>query len=204
MLLLFALLLLGPSNAVHSTARFTDARSGVSFTYPRGYTLKRGPLGPHDTGLGYLGPIPMEFAAPGGVRIATVEAPSHSYPGTDFVNAFFTVSVNRFMTRSKCRQFPGSEDKSPTFLSKTKSGLILHGVMQSDGGMGHRFVGEYFHAYSNGECIEFGHGVATAGLGAVDGMRPAPYRSIESRFKAVLLSAAISKPKDLRDRVDHR
>ncbi|MGH9591025.1 MAG: hypothetical protein ACRD25_11565 [Terracidiphilus sp.] len=203
MLLLFALLLLAPSNAGHPKARFADGRYGVSFTYPRGYTLKRGPLDAHDTGLGYLGPIPMEFMAPGGVRIATIEAPSHSYPGTDFVNAFFTVSVNRFMTRSKCRQFPGSEDKSPTFLLKTKSGIILHGVLQSDGGMGHQFVGEYFHAYSNGQCVEFGYGTATAGLGAVDGMRPAPYRSIQSRFKAILVSVAISRPGDLRDSADH-
>lgn len=153
MLLLFALLLLAQPDADHQKARFTDARTGVSFTYPREYTLKRGPLGAHDTGLGYLGPIPMEFPDSGGIRIATIEAPAHSYPGTDFVNAFFTVSVNSLTTPRNCRHFRGSEDKSPVFLLKTKSGLILHGVLQSDGGMGHQFVGEYFQTYSKGDAL---------------------------------------------------
>lgn len=192
---LFAVLFAASSAAVPAQKRFSDARYGVSFTYARGYILKTGPLGPHDTGLGYLGPIPMEFSAPDGARIATVEAPSGSYPGTDFVNAFFTLSVNRFITQGECEQFLERQDKSPTFLMKTKRGLILHGVEQPDGGLGHQFFGQYYHAFSRGQCIELGYGIATAGLGTVDGMKPAPYRSIRSRFKTILQSVTLSRPK---------
>jgi hypothetical protein len=191
------------SAATISQARFSDPQLGVSFTYPRGYTLRTGPLGAHDTGLGYLGPIPMDFVAPGGIRIATVEAPPGAYPGTDFVNAFFTLSANPFLTQAECEQFPGRQDKSPTFSLKTKRGILLHGVIQSDGGLGHQFVGEYYHAFSKGQCLELGYGLATAGYGAEEGLRQAPYRSIESRLKTILLSTAISKPKDLRDSAHH-
>ncbi|HEX8710602.1 MAG TPA: hypothetical protein VF730_01930 [Terracidiphilus sp.] len=202
--LLLLTLILSSSVAALSQVRFSDAKLGVSFTYPAGYTLKTGPLGAKDTGLGYLGPIPMEFVAPGGIRIATVEAPPGSYPGTDFINAFFTLSANPFITQEECEQFPGRQDKSPTFVLKTESGIILHGVMQSDGGLGHQFVGEYYHTFSDGQCMEFGYGLVTAGYGAEEGLRQAPYKLIASRLKAILLNVTLSKPKDRRDRAgDH-
>jgi hypothetical protein len=70
--------------------KYSDTKYGVSFQYPKGYDLKEGALGDQDTGMGYLGPTPMEFVAPGGVRVVTIETPTDSYPGTDFVNAFLS------------------------------------------------------------------------------------------------------------------
>ena len=68
-------------------------------------TFSKGALDNKDMGMGYLGPIPMEFVAPGGVRVVTIETPTDSYPGTDFVNAFFTVSINPYLTKGECEQF---------------------------------------------------------------------------------------------------
>ena len=198
MILYFALLFLSHSVTGREQMRFTDAQHGVSFTYPQGYTLKRGPLAPHDTGLGYLGPIPTEFVAPGGVRIATVEAPPGSYPGTDFVNAFFTVSVNPFLTREECGHFDDRRPNLQKLVLKTAAGVALHGVNVSEAGVGHQASVKYYHVFSRGQCIELGYGLATAGLGAVDGMRQTPYPSIESRFKDIFQSVVISQPRGRR------
>ena len=200
MMLLFALLFLSHTATGPGQMRFTDAQHGISFTYPRGYTLKQGSLGAHDTGLGYLGPIPMEFVAPGGVRIATVEAPRGSYPGTDFINAFFTVSVNPSISGEECSHFDDSRPGLQKLSLKTTAGVTLRGVNVSNAGLGHQASLEYYHVFSHGQCIELGYGLATAGLGAVDGMQPAPYKSIDARFRAILLSVAINQPKTHRDR----
>ena len=90
-----------------------DAKYGISFQYPEGFVLRLGDLGDHDTGLGYLGPIPMEFVGGVGVRIATVEPPADSYLGTDYVNAFFTVSVNSDLSKGGCQD--------PRFADHSKS-----------------------------------------------------------------------------------
>ncbi|HEV2279998.1 MAG TPA: hypothetical protein VGS02_17595 [Acidobacteriaceae bacterium] len=186
---------LASSAGVFAQKRYSNKQYGVSFTYPRGCVLKTGPLGPHDTGLGYLGPIPMEFAAPGGIRVATIEAPAGSYPGTDFVNAFFTLSVNPHMSRSECGQFADRRANLPKLELKTAAGLILHGVNESEAGLGHQASLQYYHVFSHDQCVELAYGLATAGLGAVDGMKPAPYQLIDSRFKAILLGVVISRPK---------
>ena len=55
----------------HETSRhFDDDVYGVSFDFPKNYDLREGDLPDMDRGLGYLGKIPMEFSAPGGVRLA--------------------------------------------------------------------------------------------------------------------------------------
>jgi hypothetical protein len=84
-------------NAPHtftSTERvYSENKYGISLRFPGTYDLKEGQLG-KEVGLGYLGPIPMDFVAPGGVRVVTVVMPPHSYPNTDFNTAFVTLSVN--------------------------------------------------------------------------------------------------------------
>jgi hypothetical protein len=105
-------------------SKYSNSTYGISLRYPKDYELKEGKLAKNDRGLGYLGPIPMEFVAPGGVRVVTIEAPPNSYPGTDFVNAFFTVSVNRYLTKDECREFPVHLLSGPRFAGETKSSRI--------------------------------------------------------------------------------
>lgn len=201
---LLALFLLFAPAASFARARFVDPRHGVSFQYPRKYTLKRGVLDETDIGLGFLGAIPMEFVSPGGVRIATVEAPRGSYPGTDFVNAFFTLSVNESLTEEECMQFPDRDDSAHLLPNRTIGGLTFRGVNESGAATGHQVFAWYYHAYSQGECIELGYGLATAGFGDVEGLKQAPYQSIESRFSAILDSVRI-QPRAARspDRAHH-
>src|SRR5262252_613042 len=98
------------------TARhFDDDVYGVSLDFPKNYDLLEGDLPDMDRGLGYLGKIPMQFSGDGGVRIATIEIPRGAHPGTDFVNAFVTISVFPNTSATECLAFRSlGEEKSST------------------------------------------------------------------------------------------
>lgn len=137
----------------------------------------------------------MEFVAPGGVRVVTVETPKGTYPGTDFGNAFFTVSVNGYLTRGECEQFPDDVSGSQKPITKNFNGMEFHGLEQGEGGMNHQFGGIYYHGFSEGSCYELGEGIATAGYGAVDGMKKVDDRQVFAILEKILRSVTIHAPK---------
>jgi hypothetical protein len=186
----------GATAKVHCRLRYqrqySDTKSGISFQYPQGYDLKVGDLGDHDTGIGYLGRTPMEFVGSGGARVVTVEPPVNSYPGTDYVNAFFTVSVDPRLSKRECEEFadyPLAARKLPAV--KKISGIEFHGAQVGYGGLGHQFGGFYYHSFSRGSCYEVAYGLATAGYGAVDGMKQVDNRKVFSILEKVLSSVTV-------------
>jgi hypothetical protein len=186
----------GLSISASAQMKYSGTKFGVSFQYPSGYVLKEGALDKNkDTGMGYLGPVPMDFVAPGGVRVATIGTPTGSYPGTDFVNAFFTVSVNRYLTNAECEQFADdfalASRKKPV---KKISGVNFQGIRIGTAGLGHQFSGAYYHGFSGGYCYELGYGVATAGYGAVDGMKHVDSAEVFSILEKVLGTVMLRIP----------
>lgn len=183
-----------PAAAIES--HYASAAYGISFRYPGDYILKEGELkNDTDEGLGYLGPIPMEFSQPGGLRIVTLEAPKDAYPGTDFVNSFFTVSVNPSLTPDECAQFLDEQDSSARKSEKTIDSIHFRGLDVGDAGMNHQFDGTYYHGFSAGVCYELGYGIATAGFGAVDGITQVDGGEVASILERILQSVAIHPPK---------
>lgn len=188
-----ALCLCGLSITASAQLKYSDTKYGVSFQYPKGYDLKEGTLGDQDTGMGYLGPIPMEFVAPGGVRVVTIETPAGSYPGTDFVNAFFTVSINPSSTMSECEQFTDEHAFGPPKEPvKVISGVKFHGAGISYAGLGNQFGGTYYHGFLRGVCYELGYGLATHG--AVDGMKQVDGAKVLSILENILKTVTIRTP----------
>jgi hypothetical protein len=173
---------------------YTNEKYGISLKFPSNYTPKEGELGNEYT-LGYLGPIPMKFTAPGGVRIVTVALPPNSYPETDFNTGFVTLSVNQHLTRDECEDFPDGLAGSGKPITKKFSGIEFHGSKQSEGGLGHQFGGFYYHGFSGGSCYELGDGIATSGYGAVDGMKKVDARQVFAILEEILQSVRIHAPK---------
>src|SRR5215472_15225572 len=90
-----------------STVGYADANTGVSFRYPRTYTL----LKDENVKLNQsMNEIPMNFVQPGGVEVATVGLSSG--PAT----SLFKISVNRGLTAQQCEQFadPDLDDVAAT------------------------------------------------------------------------------------------
>lgn len=179
----------------HETSRhFDDDAYGVSFDFPKNYDLREGELSDMDRGLGYLGKIPMEFAAPGGVRLATIEVPRGFHPGTDFVNAFFTVSVFPNVTAAQCAEFSSTEGDGTPWLTHKIDGIEFHGRRETAAASMHQYSGVYLHGYSEESCYEIGYGIATAGYGAMDGVKKVNNQAVLQKLERILDSLSINAP----------
>ena len=179
----------------HETSRhFDDDVYGVSFDFPKNYDLREGELPDMDRGLGYLGKIPMEFSSPGGVRLATVEVPRGAHPGTDFVNAFFTVSVFPNVTAVQCADFSSTENDGTPWLTRKIDGIEFHGRKESSAASMHQYSGTYWHGYAEESCYEIGYGIATAGYGAMDGVKKVNNQAVLQKLERILDSLSINAP----------
>ena len=146
-----------------TSLEYSNEEYGVAFDAPKGYLLKEGELPEMDRGLGYLGPIPMHFAEPGGVRLATVEPPEGLHLGTNFVNEFFTISAHYGSSDALCAQFNISEDSLGAPVTRSIDGIEFHGFAEHSAASMHQYSGIYLHTFTNDTCYEIGYGVATAG-----------------------------------------
>jgi len=180
----------------HETSRhFGDDIYGVSFDFPKNYDLHEGELPDMDRGLGYLGKIPMDFSTPGGVRIATIEVPRGAHPGTDFVNAFLTVSVFPNVTQAQCAEFSSSESDGTPWLTRKIDGIEFHGRKETAAASMHQYSGTYFHGYAEESCYEIGYGIATAGYGAMDGIKKVNNEAVLRKLERILDTISVNPPK---------
>lgn len=155
------------------TAMFSDPINGISFRYPKTYTLKTG--NEPSLNLAGMGPLEMNFVQAGGSNVAAVELPKNMYPGTDFNSAFFGVSVNPELSESECGQFAfplnlHSENQptepSKTAPSKTKIGGTEFSMVEDFSTDNNPATDEqepnlkYYHRFENGNCYEFTMGVS--------------------------------------------
>jgi len=92
------------------TVTYEDKNSGVSFQYPRKYSLETGDAANQ---LISSDAVPMDFVQPGGVAIAAVTLPTSVYPNGDLAAAFFNVSVNKTMTEEQCGKFSEAKPATP-------------------------------------------------------------------------------------------
>ena len=177
-----------------TSRHFQDDAYGVSIDFPKNYDLREGDLPDMDRGLGYLGKIPMEFPVAGGVRLATVEVPRSAHPGTDFVNAFVTVSVFPNTTEAECSRFRSASDENATSQRRTINGIEFQAKEESAAASMHQFSGVYLHGYSEESCYEIGYGIATAGYGAVDGIKKVNNAAVRQKLEKIVDSISIDAP----------
>lgn len=174
---------------------------GVSFQYPRRYALKTG----DEAIIDWFGsqPVGMNFADAGGVAVAAVELPRGLYPGTDYRDAFFTVSVNRNLSEAQCSQFAETDsadtDEEPVAPSNVNlGGQVYSQTSVFDGKAFEQAYGRFYHVFNGGACYEMALGLETAGYGAVEGVTPVDrdevFHKLESMLASVQLHAEEKMP----------
>jgi len=155
-----------PVKKLSATRTYTDAVSGLSFTYPRKSKLEVGDKAEQDGVV--AGQLPMNFVQPDGVTVAVIELPGIAKTGGDFTPAFFAISVNQGLTAGECEQFAGensagkadSADKpalSPSTLKLTM-GKVEYVELDKLNDHG---AAKYYHRYvqaanpDDNACYEF-------------------------------------------------
>jgi hypothetical protein len=164
---------------------------GLSFQYPRRYALKTG----DESIIDWFGsqPVGTNFVDQGGVGVAAVELPRGMYPGTDYRDAFFTVSVNRNLSEAQCSQFAvvdqTDSDEEPIAPTNTSFGGQVYSETETfEGRSFEQAYAHFYHVYNNGACYEMALGVETAGYGAVEGITPVDRDEVFHKLEDMLAS----------------
>jgi hypothetical protein len=189
-----------------STVTYNDANYGLSFQYPRKYTLKTGERAKlNSDGIEF----PVNFVQPGGVTIAAIELPGNSYLGTDFYSAFLSVNVNRNLTTEQCQLFaepasqtgespvitPAESNSEPQSQAATSAGISptkvsIHGTDFSEvENTIEKIDTKYFHTFQNGSCYEFALGLQTAE--PIDGIEPVNRDEVFAKLEKILATVKI-------------
>ena len=150
------------------TISYNDEGSGVSFRYPRKYTLMTPAKAELNSKL--LEKVPVNFAQPGGVTVATIELPGSSS------TSFFNVILNRGVTSEQCEQFamPSPADVAGNSPVDDSDGSIpskdsINGLefMKVENATEQDEI-KYFHHFepghdaTGGTCYEFAMGIEDA------------------------------------------
>jgi hypothetical protein len=179
------------------TTTYVDKTSGVSFQYPRKYSLKTGDAADE---LLSSDLVPMNFVQPGGASIVAVAIPESAYPKSDLASAFFNVSMNKALSAEQCGQF--SEAKAtglvdPAAPVTTQASKLMIGNMELQSGESlasqgtRKEASKYYHVFENGACYEFALKVATE-TEPDEGGKHVDREEIFQRLEKILATVKIS------------
>ena len=183
-----------PKKAVRkhaSMVTYKDDTYGLSFGYPRKYTLKNGEdLKP------VSGTLETNFVKDGGVAAVLVEMPENSYPGTDLTSASLQINVNKSLSADECSQFavpqPKADDKDAVQPSKVKLGdMDLIEVENITGASTKQADTKYFHYFENNACYEFAVGINTEWDGTEDGVGLVDREDVFHRLEKIVAGVKI-------------
>jgi hypothetical protein len=177
-----------------ANATYVNSAYGVSFSYPRKYSLQSGDKLAASTSL------PTGFLKPGAVQVAAVDMPGDSYPETDFSSALLNVSVNKEVTSDECMQFgAGSKAAGEVKPATGKLGSNDYSMFEQIIGEGDRKSDvKYFHAFKNNACYEFALDVDTTDKADSD-LAQLDRSKVFRKLEAIVTTAKI---KDLQPEVE--
>jgi hypothetical protein len=180
-----------------ATVTYADKTFGVSFQYPRKYSLKTGDSADQ---LVSSDPVPMDFVQPGGIAVAAVAVPESDYPKSDLASAFFNVSVNKALTAEQCGKFSETKPVAPVdpeapVMAQPSKLMIGDMELQSSETLASQGTREeaskYYHVFENGTCYEFALKVATTGVETEDG-KHVDSKEVFQRLERILATVKIN------------
>jgi hypothetical protein len=174
-----------PAVKAHEPGSYQNSSLGVSFQYPWQYSQKKGRFANLDTDGNEI--VPMNFVHSGGIALSTVEIPQGYFPDTDFVSAYFNLSVNPKLNAEECSQFSLFElDHDVSKVDKVKVGEMEFSRIKSD------ISGPavtYYHTFKNGVCYEVALGMQTDD--STENAKPVNRAKVFRRLESVLATVQI-------------
>ncbi len=168
-----------------ANATYINSTYGVSFSYPRKYSLQ---AGSKQSSI----PVQASFLRPGAIQVAAVDMPEDQYPDTDFSSALLNVSVNPSLSAVECGQFvPTSTDRAAAKPANAKLGANEFAELEQMNGEDSKQSDlKYFHLFKNGACYEFALDVVTSRKPDVD-LAQADRGKIFQQLEKILATARI-------------
>ncbi len=147
-----------------STATYTNSTYGVSFRYPKTYTMLTPEKDSKESA--WPDPVAMNFTEPGGETLTTLVL-----PGTR-ASSYFKASVIKGVNAEQCGKFATTPEQSEVSTNPPVDATDDSIVPVKANVLGVEFAkaenvteqseARYYHHFENGACYEFALGVADA------------------------------------------
>jgi hypothetical protein len=152
------------ANKRASTATYKNSTYGISFRYPKTYTMLTPEKDSKESA--WPDPVAMNFAEPGGETLTTLVL-----PGTR-VSSYFKTSVNKNVNAEQCSKFattpePTEASTNPPVdadddsIVPVKSNVLGVEFAKTEN-VTEQSEARYYHHFENGACYEFALGVEDA------------------------------------------
>jgi hypothetical protein len=172
-----------------STATYKNPTYGVSFRYPKTYTLVSPDKDTKESA--WPDPVTMNFTEPGGETLTTLVL-----PGTR-VASYFKVSVNRNLNAEQCSKFSSTPEQSELStnppvdatddsLAPVKTNVLGVEFSKAEN-VTEQSEARYYHHFENGACYEFGLGVEDA----PGTTKPVDHLQVFDRLERILTTVKI-------------
>lgn len=147
-----------------STATYKNSTYGVSFRYPKTYTMLTPEKDSKESA--WPDPVAMNFSEPGGETLTTLVL-----PGTR-ASSYFKTSVNKGVTAEQCSKFATTPepteiatnppvDASDDSIAPVKANILGVDFAKTES-VTEQSEARYYHHFENGACYEFALGVEDA------------------------------------------
>lgn len=178
----------GPRELFLSTYHRPD--EGISFRYPRNYSLEEGNPEEHSFFLKRQEELDLE--QPGASLLATVVIPEDAYPNTTFEHGSLQLITNETETEQACRE-TGLLGPTPAQTgSITVQGIVFRGAQEETETAGTKVVERVYAGFSSGRCYQFLLSVAAEEAVDPDGFpKPADTAKILKHLQKIITSAQI-------------
>jgi hypothetical protein len=184
-----------------STATYRNATYGVTFRYPKTYTM----LSPDKdtTEPAWPDPVAMNFAGDGGETLTTLVL-----PGTR-ASSYFKVSVNKNLNSDQCSKFATTPeqvdaatnpaeastnppvDTSDDSIQPAKTNVLGVEFAKAEN-VTEQAEARYYHHFENGACYEFALGVADAPNTA----KPIDHLQVFDKLERIMTTVKIKSPSE--------
>jgi hypothetical protein len=146
-----------------STATYKNATYGVTFRYPKTYTMLTPEKDSKESA--WPDPVAMNFVEPSGETLTTLVL-----PGTR-ASSYFKVSVNKNLSADKCGKFATTPEQTEAVnppvdanddsIAPEKTNVLGVDFSKAES-VTDQSEARYYHHFENGACYEFALGVADA------------------------------------------
>ena len=172
-----------------STATYKNSVYGISFRYPKTYTMLTPEKDTKDSA--WPDPVAMNFSDPGGETLTTLVL-----PGTR-ASSYFKTSVNKSVTAEQCSKFGTTPEKTEATTNPpvdadddsivpVKANILGVEFAQAES-VTEKSEARYYHHFENGACYEFALGVEDA----PGTMKPVDHLQVFDKLERIMTTVKI-------------